>query len=1110
MRAEDGVRRVSRRILFLFAVLLLGAGAVFPQSNQGEVQIYVFSEDGLPLEGVTTEARGRTYESNTSGLINFTHPPGTHEFVLRYQGSDVATLEIPVRQGQATEAIVTAREGGEAARVDTGQAQELEEFQQADREEIDAEAPGGTLQGTVTDIEDGEPVADATVIFREVDFETRTDEDGRFTAQLPEGVYSFSVIHPDFSTQTRSEVEIAVDEETEVLLELTPAAIQLEEVPVFATEEIRVQGGIANLIDETRNAGVVLNLIGQEQISRSGDSDAAAALRRVTGLTVVDGRFVYVRGMGERYSSAYLNGARLPSPELDRRVVPLDLFPAEVIESMAVQKSYSPDLRGDFGGGAINLRSIGIPDDRYRRRLRTVINTSIGYNIGTTFTERAVEEAGAFDFIGIDDGTRAFPDGFPDERLSLKNPTTGRGNFTEEELEGFAEDLNGRWEPTERLLPLDYSGSVSVRDKIEIREQRSFGFNGAVSYSDSWDWTNRREVTYEAASGGADTAVNTDYDVDQTNRNTDISALLDLAYQHNPQAELKTTSLLVRATDNQVRVFEGPFLDDTLDLFIREQEWVEQTLFNQSVEGTLGLGILNDASLRTQYGFSIASRYEPDHRRVLYSDDNFNGDYEEDIGSLYTRSFAAERWFSTVQDTIHDAEITLTLPIFWFNESADFVDLGAAFLLQQRTTDTRRFVFEATEDDPAVEPDLVEDPDDLFIDDNIGYDSAQGEFITISEETLATDNYAGEHLIWSGFFNTDILLPFEVRMNAGARLDLSRQTVEVVDLFTGFTQEPEVLETLDINPSLNFTWPFADNMQLRVGGSRTVNRPDLQELSPARRFGPPGTGITTGNPDLERATIWNADLRWEMYIAERENLAVGAFYKYFEDPIEQLQFSGASFTTTYTNVPEAYNVGGELEWALQFRFVSDLLRDYMVNLDYASLEREQRARRRLGSVASVFRDLRTTGNVSVIRSRIDYGDEDRGSLTTEERPLQGQSPWVVNASLGYKNSVSWSQQRQTYTSVFFNYNVFGPRIQSLGTVGVPDIYEQPFHELNLVFKHEFNVYFSMGLKVNNILDLPARTVLGEEILYNGFVVDGVEVDEFQKGRSVSISATLDL
>ena len=233
-------------VIGIKALLLLVPLFAVAQSNVGEVQIYVFAANGLPLEGVTVTVDGEVYESNESGLLNFTHPPGRPEFELEYEGEVIGRVTVPVRQAQATEVIVTAQEGEQT--VDAGEGESDTEGTTADgdadsqteRAEVDPDAPTGTIEGEVTHAETGEPVAGATVIFREVNFETTTNEEGEFEAPLPRGTYSFSIIHPEFSTQTRDSVDVAVGEETPVSIQLTPAGITLDAVPVFATEEIRV------------------------------------------------------------------------------------------------------------------------------------------------------------------------------------------------------------------------------------------------------------------------------------------------------------------------------------------------------------------------------------------------------------------------------------------------------------------------------------------------------------------------------------------------------------------------------------------------------------------------------------------------------------------------------------------------------------------------------------------------------------------------------------------------------------------------------------------------------------------------------------------------------
>jgi hypothetical protein len=1096
--------RITALLLPLLACVLAAVPLPAQQDRPaGEVRIYVFSQEGNPLQGVRAQVNGDLYTSDESGLLNFTIEPGEHEFQLSYEGRQIATVRAPVEDGKTTEVIVTEQEQRQQVSAAGSQAAAAGADGQEERAEIDPDAPTGTITGQIEHIETGEPVANATVIFRNVALETTTGDEGRFSVNVPAGEYSFSVIHPDFSAQRMDQVEVSVDETTEISMELTPSAIELDAVPVFATEEIRVQGGIASLIEETRQSSQVVNLIGQEQLGRTGDADAAEALKRVTGLTVVDGRFVYVRGMGERYSISYLNDTRLPSPEIDRRVVPLDLFPTEVIESIQIQKSYSPDLLGNFGGGAVNIRSLGIPDDRYKRRLRTTINASVSYNQGTSLTERLVPDGGSLDWLGVDDGTRALPDAVADDYLQEGSTITG-GGFTEEELEKIGESFPDTLQPEEERLPLNYSSSVSVRDKIELGENRSFGFATSLAYNNSWNYSEPVRNTYALAPGGSFNQ-DTTYESDLTSRDVDISALLDLAYNHNRRTDVQTTSLLIRATDSVVDQYTGFFSDDSKYLQATEQYWIEQTLFNQSIDSTIGLNFWNEADLNIDYAFSIANRYEPDHRVITYEDQQSDdGSYDEETRILFDRPTLNYRLFNDVRDIVNDAAVSMSVPIFWFRDSPpDFLDFGVSGMLQNREADTRRFNYNYTQSDDA----LSEDPDDLFTDEYIG------ELLTFTENTEATDNYSADHLVLGGYFSADVLLFGDLRMDAGTRVEYSLQEVTTFDFFTGEELEPESLETVDLLPAVSFTLPTSDRSQLRFGGSRTVNRPGLRELSEAPKFGQPGAPVLRGNPELNRAVLYNADLRWEAYLAERESFSIGGFYKYFQDPIETLQLFGAADPRTYINVPSAFNVGAEVEWQLQFRYLSDILRNYMVGLNFDSLERERRWRRGLGVISSFFRDLRTTGNFAYIYSRVDYGtsegditvnvggDQVGVALTSTERPLQGQSPWVLNTSLGYENSVSWSQERPVYTSVFFNYNVSGPRIVSLGSEGVPDTYEQPFHKLDLVVKQQFNYVFTLSAKVENILNLPEEETLGQ---------DGDTVNKSRRGRSFSLSVNFDL
>ena len=1091
-------RRTAIFVLFLFTATF----SVMAQTSPGEVQIYVFSPEGMPLEGISVDASGGLYRSDGNGLINFVHPAGTFTFTLRQEGRPVAIVELPVNSGELTEAIVTASDNP----VVQERRELREEIETEERAALDTAGPSGLLVGRITSLETEEPIAEATVIFRGVDYETTTDADGEFTAELPAGSYSFSVIHPDYSSQTQDGVEVTADTEQEVVVQLTPSAIELDEVAVFASEEVIVQGGIANLIDETRNSAVVLNLIGAEQISRTGDSDAAGALSRVTGLTVLDGGFVYVRGMGERYSSSLLNGARLPSPEPDRRVVPLDLFPTSVIESISVQKSYSPELPADFGGGAISIRTAGIPDDRYARRLRTQVSASLGYNTQSTFTEQLVNQRAPTDFLGIDLGERQLPDEIESapapisEFDALFNPS----GLTPDEITELGQSFENRWQPEERTIPLDYGVSASVRDKIEFENGGNFGFNAAALYSNSWTNEQGNRNAYTTASNESGVAAETAYSTESTVNDIDLGTIIDLVWEPARGKSFESTTLLVRTTSDSYRTLEGVYgPEGSLEVLLSEAIWTEDMLFSQGLGTELETDIFNGAVFDASYVYSLAQRYQPDAIYAWYDETSAgefgDGQVDEEFRNLsQRRTDDQKRVWTTVRDNIHDGSVNVELPLTLFGRpSPDYLDLGLYGMYQDRETDIRRFAFQPQGSNPLFAEDLgtVFDPANI------------GDEIEFSETTEQADNYTGQHTIAAGYAAVDALVFAGIRMNAGARFEYSRQAVQAFN--TDNEEENAVLETADILPAINFTVPIFDASQIRLGGSRTVNRPDLRELSSAPFYGPPGFGEVQGNPNVGRAQIWNADLRFEKYISMNESVSLGVFYKYFEDPIETIQLQSSSFIRVPVNIASATNFGVELEWALQFRFVSDGLRNLMLSLDFDSAERERRWRRRLGGVASVFRDLRTTGNVALIRSDVDYGGSgisyEGASVanTSSSRPLQGQAPYVINAALGYRNSVSWSQDRPMYTSVFLNYNVVGPFIFQPGVEGVDDYYQQSFHQMDLVLRQQFGHVVSMSVEFGNILNPLATQTVGEDR-------DGEIIEEARRGRTVSISVSLDL
>lgn len=1037
---------MSKRLVLL-GLLWTMTSLICAQTRTGTLELYVFGPDGLGSPGVTFVADGKTWTTNPEGFTEAILSAGPYDLALLKAGVALGTVSVRIRFGEVTEAMVSLRSPGSLAPKAEPPPPPTSTLPNPSGTSSPESMVKGTLTGQVVHFETRKPVEGATVLVRGSESEALTDAQGRFSLEAPVGTTALSVIHPQFATQTLNELIVTQVPSSPVLVELTPTALQLDSVAVFSASEVLVQGGVSALMEETKNSSVVLNLIGSEQISRTGDSDAAQALGRVTGLTIIDGKNVYVRGMGDRYASSLLNGARLPSPETDKRVVPLDLFPTAILESLAIQKTYGADLYGDFGGGAVSLRTVGVPDDRYKRRLRGSLSFSLGFDPTTLGQNKTLGTGGFLDVLGVDDGTRALP--------STIEPSKFRNN----------------WGSQEVLFLPDPSVTFTLRDQYDLAQERRLGWSFATLYKHGLSEDVQNNRSYGNLEG---TLLTQDMTMTTIGRGVDAGLLLNAEYDDPAWLKAEATTFGTRLTSQQRTTARGQ--DKELpQAILYETSWVEQTLVNQRLSARLKLpGSMENA---TQYSLSWAQRSEPDHQYVGYGRESSDEEYttNERVGRPY-------RLYTQVEDLIHDATTKLTIPLAFLGWGDHSFEGGGQWIQQDRNTKTRRFTFKIVQDSSLP-------PEEIFLPDSIGETNASA--IRFSESTLSTDQYKAAHSVIAGFASLDLQLFASIRANLGFRAEWSRQSVYTFDLFTG-TGSLALLETTDLLPTLNLTIPFGDQWQVRLGGSRTVNRPDLRELSKAPKDGLPGQGQFVGNPKLRRAAIWSGDLRLEQYLGPTESWSVGTFYKQFTDAIELFQEAGAGAIRTPVNVPFATNLGAELEWNLTLGGLADLLATFP-SAPAATAQEFWVQRQMKGVVGNALRDLTFTGNLALIWSAIDYQGRPPGVTTSTSRPLQGQSPYVLNLSLTYKDSTSWRTTVKSDTTVTASYNLFGPRIVSLGVNKYPDAYEQPFHQVDVTVKHRIDEAWSLDAKLKNLLDLPSVIQAGSLIL-----------EERNKGRSLSL------
>jgi len=328
--------------LMLFVFLLSGHLAAQESDDSSRLSLFTF-KGGRPIADVALKADGELIgRTSEKGAVFFTLSPEGHELILEHQGAQALKLPLSLVPRESVQILVTLFDEGEP-RVIIESSNKATEMAGTATTQDTVEGPGepGSLTGTVVSIETGEPIPGVRIFISGTPLDIRTDENGQFSAELPSTRYSISFLHNDHSTQTIDGVKVVADQLTRLPVEMVPASLEL---PEFVVLEPFVEGSLASVLDEQRNSAGVANVLGAEAISRAGDSDAAGALKRVTGLTLVDGQFVYVRGLGERYSSTLLNEANVPSPDPTRRVVPLNLFPADILASVIVTKSYEANL----------------------------------------------------------------------------------------------------------------------------------------------------------------------------------------------------------------------------------------------------------------------------------------------------------------------------------------------------------------------------------------------------------------------------------------------------------------------------------------------------------------------------------------------------------------------------------------------------------------------------------------------------------------------------------------------------------------------------------------------------------------------------------------------
>lgn len=909
-------------------------------------------------------------------------------------------------------------------------------------------ALAGVIEGKVTDADNGEPLIGASIMYAEGKG-TSTNMDGFYSLKLPRGKYLLTVRYVGYKTQTQ-EVTIGNDKS---ILDIQLKADNATLGNVIITGEARHNTEAATT-REQQDAHVVMTGVSEQHIKRTQDKDASEIIRRIPGVSIIDEKFVMVRGLSQRYNNVWMNGCAVPSSEADQRAFSFDIIPSSQIDNMKVVKSAAPEYPADFSGGFIMINTKDVP-------AKNSWSVSVGgsYNDKTHLKDQLCYSGSATDFLGFDNGKRALPNSIHSSLKPQGNGYSLLGN-----------GLNNDWIIDTRKPMADLSLAASISQRWKTEHGQTIGLNASVNYSNSYrtleSMTNNLFGAYDVTHDRSNYLRRANDD--QYSNNVRAGALLGLVWISSDNRHRIELKQIFNQLGKSRYTYRRGY--DAQSDYTEQAEYYYQsrTTYNAGLQGKHTLG--ENDMIDWNVGYSYANRNLPDRRRytvVMQDNGNMEIDNLNDINREF--SFLGEHIFSGGANWKHDfswAGIKPTLKVGAYGER------------KNRKYDTRLFTYAWPSGQLPQQMRSLDVPTQLLTDANYGEDG-----LYLLEQVDWTNNYEAANTLGCGY--ASVLLPLfdnKIDIYGGVRFESSNTTL------TSHTrrQEYSPLDTKydynDLFPSVNITGHLSKKQQVRASYSRTTNRPEFRELSTSVYYDFDLASNVQGNHNLKPAYIDNVDLGWEWYPNAGEVISLSVFYKHFKNPIEWTYTvaGGTDLVYSYMNAESADNYGVELDMRKQ--------------LDFLHLPQ-----------------LSLSLNVSLIESSVNFP---KGSRETD-RPMQGQSPYLINAGAFYNSDLgttphSW---QKGWTAALL-YNIIGKRIigvgRSIGSgetdVRVPDSYEMPRHQLDL------NIGKSLG-RID--LRLSLRDILAQKVEFKQFEqTPHGEVEQvtrsYTPGRTMSLTVSYKL
>ncbi len=945
-------------------------------------------------------------------------------------------------------------------------------------------AQSGTITGVVVDDQDNQTIIGATAIVRSKMAGSSTDFDGNFSIRIAEGTYDVEISFISYQPIFINGVVVKAGESINIgTARMKSATVDVGEVV------IQVQGSRKNEQAMNRiksNSVAMMDGISSEKLALTGDGNAAEAAKRVTGVSIEGGKYIYVRGLGDRYSKVTLNGMDIPGLDPDKNSLQMDIFPSNLIDNILVSKNFTADMPADFAGGVLNVETKAFPEEETMRA-----SIGLGYNPSMHFNSNYLSYDGSStDALGFDNGQREIPS----SGFQGYTPTPNNG-ATDDEINSFVGSFDPTLGASRNTSLLDYSLGFSYGNQIDLKDRKDtsnytgnkLGYVFSLSYKT--DYTYYDEVEYSEYQKATESNV---YEMINANtqtgelgeKNVLVGIMGGLAYKTNSSKYRLSLLRLQNGTNkagkfnienNPLGVGQSGFSATSDNL-----EYNERSLTNVIINGT---HVLSNKDWEVDWRVSptLSTSDDPDIRKTAFTTSDNGFQLSPGDGGLPSRI-----WRNLLEVNL-SAKTDLTKKYKLFNEKAK-LKFGVSYTAKARD-------YEILGYDMQLRSTLRQqwdgnDANQILDASNIHPNRPNGVHYLAANRQVNSNAYESSIQNIGVYISNEFSVTPNLKAVAGVRAEQYTQWHTGRDI-AGAAGDPngnvldneKVLESLDFFPSLNLIYTVKEQQNLRFAYARTIARPSFKELSFAQIIDPLTNRIFNGSlfqyddwdGKLVQTNIDNIDLRWEKFMERGQILSASAFFKNFENPIELVRIPQQLTTSEFQprNVGNGRIFGIELEATHGLDFISENFKNWSVS-----------------------------GNVTLVKSRVDMTVreydarkifEKDGETIERTRQMAGQAPYVVNFGLSYKNV------EQGLTAGIF-YNVKGPALEIVGSGRFPDIYQEPFHSLNL------GINKKIGEEQKTIVDLKVSNLLNDrrESFYQSYSAKDQIFSSINPGMTISI------